>query len=76
MYEVNSHDENHHPHETSNHLDDPPDGFEADWLRWRSRRNRRIRFAHRSGKPSIPGASEHDGHDGYVLPPSDPAKTG
>ena len=36
-----------HPHpqsETLNHDDGPPDGYEADYFKWRSRMNRRRHF--------------------------------
>ncbi len=42
-------EEENHPHPapetpTSAHDDGPPDGYEADWFKWRSRMNRRRRF--------------------------------
>ena len=67
--------ENHHPNETNDDLYGPPDGFEADWLKWRSRMNRCIRFARRPGPLPTRNAAGKDDPDSRPLPSSDESVT-
>ncbi len=49
---MTSNDEHPHPQpETLNHDDGPPDGYEADYFKWRSRMNRRRRFRQQASAP-------------------------
>ena len=52
----------HHQSETLNH----DDGYEADWLKWRSRLNRRHRFQQQASAP--PAQEGPRCEDGYGAP--------